>query len=510
MTQSSLEERIANAHNKMSLAAQIAPSNVERLELVRISYLDIESALRVTYRFEAGTVDEASFQNEVRAYEREHRAWEIAHAEWRDREARRMEREERNGDRKPLSNAVTRMGIGGPRKPDAPKRADYASFRAVEAQTSTGVHHASGRLFDAELAFPGRSEKRVAEFEQHHLLNDTALFPKLTATVTEEPQLATATILSAMAEPFGRNAAGSTAAGHGAEFHRKVELVRTEWVEAPTIRARYFIRAHIKVGDRSLVTEVGIVRAGARPDPHLVVAACLTDRAKVARLSAVGAVVLAGFAAMGIYVSQKASTRAFSPVVEANSAKSGPNLGPATEVPTTSPSASSVAEVQAPVAPEASPMVRTPPSLVVDEASLMTESARLELAQRLDAYSRETSHQIGVRTVESLNGESIEDFSLREAKLAGLGVKGLDNGILVVIASKDRRVRIELGTGFEKYISNARAKEIVDKEMLPAFREGNYAEGLSRGIDELTIEGRAFEVPMTHKTRTDMSQSPSS
>jgi len=510
MTQSSLEKRIADAHNKMSLAAQIAPSNVEHLELVRISYIDVESALRVTYRFEAGTVDEASFRSEVRAYERELRAWEIAHAEWQDREARRIEREERNGHSKPLANSLSRMGIGGPRKPDAPKRADYATFRAAEQRITTGVYRASGRLFDAELAFPGRSEKRISEFEKHHLIDDETLFLKLTTTVTEQPQLATATVLSTIAEPFGRTAAGSAAAELRAEFHRKVELVQTEWVGAPTIRARYFIRAQIKAGDRSLVTEVGIVRAGARPDPALVVAACLTDRAKVARLSAVGAVVLAGFAALGIFASQKEGTGAPSPVVEANSAQVAPNHEPAVEAPTTSPSANSFAEVQAPVAPEVSPMVQTPPSLVADEAGLITESARLELAQRLDAYSRETTHQIGVRTIESLNGESIKDFSLREAKLAGLGVNGIDNGILIVIVSKDRRVRIELGTGFERHISSARAQEILDKEMLPAFRDGNYGEGLSRGINELMIEGRAFEVPRAHNTATDASRSPRS
>jgi uncharacterized protein len=140
---------------------------------------------------------------------------------------------------------------------------------------------------------------------------------------------------------------------------------------------------------------------------------------------------------------------------------------------------------------------QTPPPVgsVVDQAAVLSPQERVSLDQLLAGYERETTHQIAVLTVSSLSGEPIERFSLRVANSWGLGRKGVDNGILIVLAPEEHKVRIELGRGFERYISNPRADEIIRSQMLPSFRQQEYFKGLERGIQQLMVDGRAFVAP---------------
>lgn len=136
-----------------------------------------------------------------------------------------------------------------------------------------------------------------------------------------------------------------------------------------------------------------------------------------------------------------------------------------------------------------------PTGRVTDLAAVLSAEDKLLLAQMLANFERETTHQIAVLTVSTLSGESIEVFSLREANVWALGRKGINNGILVVLAPTERQVRIELGRGFEPYISNAQADEIVQTQMLPAFREKEYSKGLERGVEQLMRQARALVAP---------------
>jgi uncharacterized protein len=98
--------------------------------------------------------------------------------------------------------------------------------------------------------------------------------------------------------------------------------------------------------------------------------------------------------------------------------------------------------------PKAKPVpVRT--GWVNDTANILQKSDREYLSDMLRNYQNETHNQIAVLTVWSLEGESIEAFSLRTANAWGLGLKGRDNGILVTLATKEKMVRIELGKGLE-------------------------------------------------------------
>ena len=111
-----------------------------------------------------------------------------------------------------------------------------------------------------------------------------------------------------------------------------------------------------------------------------------------------------------------------------------------------------------------------------------------------EKYQRETHHQVAVLTIPGLDGETIEAFSLRTANAWGLGNKGFDDGILVTLAMRERRVRSELGKGMQRFISDADAKQIVDAEMTPLFLKGDISGGLERGLERLMDDGRHFVV----------------
>lgn len=139
---------------------------------------------------------------------------------------------------------------------------------------------------------------------------------------------------------------------------------------------------------------------------------------------------------------------------------------------------------------------RTPvPALkgrVNDTADVLQPSDRDRLSGLLADYERETGHQVAVLTVPTLGDESIESFCLRAANSWHLGRKGIDDGMLVCLAMKERQVRIELGLGTARHISNTDAKEIIAVDMTPSFAVGDFARGLELGLKRLMEEGRRF------------------
>jgi len=141
-------------------------------------------------------------------------------------------------------------------------------------------------------------------------------------------------------------------------------------------------------------------------------------------------------------------------------------------------------------AAEKEPAVPRLEDRVTDLAQVFSAERKKRLIDELAAYEKETSHQIAVLTVPSLAGEGLEAFSLRVANAWGLGQKDKDNGILLVLAMKERQVRIEVGKGLESTISDERAQEIIQSEMVPAFRQGNYVEGLEKGAHRLMQDAR--------------------
>jgi len=141
---------------------------------------------------------------------------------------------------------------------------------------------------------------------------------------------------------------------------------------------------------------------------------------------------------------------------------------------------------------EGKPPVPKLESWVNDEAAVLSAEDQARLVKLLKNYRDETKHPIVVLIVPTLGDETIENFSHRTFSAWRLGRKGINDGILVCLAMKERQVRIALGTGMERYISNAEALKIIEEEMTPAFKRGDFAGGLEKGLKRLMAEGRRF------------------
>jgi uncharacterized membrane protein YgcG len=147
---------------------------------------------------------------------------------------------------------------------------------------------------------------------------------------------------------------------------------------------------------------------------------------------------------------------------------------------------------------------RVPPmqGRVTDLAFALAKSDDDALASLLKEFELETHHQIAVLIVPALNGESLESFSLRVANAWGVGLKGWNDGILVTVAVREQGVRIEIGEGMERYISNSMAEDIIDKDMIPAFQRGDVAGALHAGLLHLMLEARPYKIPDPHHLPT--------
>jgi uncharacterized protein len=132
---------------------------------------------------------------------------------------------------------------------------------------------------------------------------------------------------------------------------------------------------------------------------------------------------------------------------------------------------------------------------VQDRAGLLSTEEAAALAAKLERFERETRHQIAVLTVPSLEGEAIEAFSMRVAEAWQLGDEQFDNGVIVVVAAKDRRARIEVGYGLEGVIPDAVAARILREHMIPEFRAGAMGRGVERGVEALMAAARGEALP---------------
>lgn len=121
-------------------------------------------------------------------------------------------------------------------------------------------------------------------------------------------------------------------------------------------------------------------------------------------------------------------------------------------------------------------------SPVIDDAGVLSSSAKREIEQYLQAVNTQTQVQIALFIVKSLNGESIESLSLRAAEQWKLGQKDKDNGVLLTVAMKERELRIEVGYGLEGVLTDAKCGIIIRKFIVPSFKNGNYEEGIKNGI----------------------------
>lgn len=128
--------------------------------------------------------------------------------------------------------------------------------------------------------------------------------------------------------------------------------------------------------------------------------------------------------------------------------------------------------------------------LTNDYVGLLSRQEIVLLERKLRAYSNETSTQIAIVIENSLNGENVFDYAHRLAVTWGIGGGENDNGILLFFAQEERKISIQTGYGTEHYLPDAKAYDIIQTILIPAFREQNYYQGINRAVDVIMDLGR--------------------
>ncbi|QXM09729.1 TPM domain-containing protein [Geomonas subterranea] len=130
-------------------------------------------------------------------------------------------------------------------------------------------------------------------------------------------------------------------------------------------------------------------------------------------------------------------------------------------------------------------------SHVNDYASMLSPQVAQQLESELAAFESSDSTQIVVLTIPSLEGEVLEQYSIKVVEKWQLGQKGKDNGALLLVVKNDRKIRIEAGRGLEGKLTDLMSGRIIRNEITPAFKRGQYDLGIARGVGAImaTVRG---------------------
>ena len=125
---------------------------------------------------------------------------------------------------------------------------------------------------------------------------------------------------------------------------------------------------------------------------------------------------------------------------------------------------------------------------VVDNADILSPAQEAELTQKLAQLEQQTTDQLVVVTLPSLNDYDIADYGYQLGRHWGIGQKEANNGALLIVAPNDRKVRIEVGYGLEGVLTDAYSGLTIQNHILPPFRNGDYYSGINAGVDELIYQ----------------------
>jgi len=129
---------------------------------------------------------------------------------------------------------------------------------------------------------------------------------------------------------------------------------------------------------------------------------------------------------------------------------------------------------------------------VVDDAGILSSDTKTGLTEKLAALEQKTSRQLVVVTVPSLQGYEISDYGYQLGRAWGIGQKGINNGILFIVAPNEHKTRIEVCYGLEPIITDAFSSVVIQTQVLPKFRSGDFNGGVVAGanalIEQLSLE----------------------
>ena len=142
---------------------------------------------------------------------------------------------------------------------------------------------------------------------------------------------------------------------------------------------------------------------------------------------------------------------------------------------------------------------------VVDQTGTLSAGDIASLTQKLKDLETRKGSQVAVLIVPTTQPETIEQFSIRAAEAWKIGRKRIDDGALLVVAKNDRKLRIEVGYGLEGSLTDATSRRIIDEIIVPKFRNGDFAGGISAGVDRIiaVAEGEKLPAPVSQQQNPD-------
>jgi uncharacterized protein len=134
---------------------------------------------------------------------------------------------------------------------------------------------------------------------------------------------------------------------------------------------------------------------------------------------------------------------------------------------------------------------------VVDQTGTLSDSDIASLTQKLKDFETRKGSQVTVLIVPTTAPETIEQFSIRVAEAWKIGRRKIDDGAILIVAKNDRKLRIEVGYGLEGSLTDVTARRIIDEIIVPKFRSGDFAGGISAGVERIirVIDGEPLPAP---------------
>lgn len=161
----------------------------------------------------------------------------------------------------------------------------------------------------------------------------------------------------------------------------------------------------------------------------------------------------------------------------------------------------------------ASALALEPPAFrgyVNDYAKMLSPGTVRQIEQTLRSFDETDSTQVAVLTIDSLEGDALEDFSIRTVEKWGVGQRGKDNGVLLLVVKNDRKLRIEVGRGLEGVLTDLATGRILDSVIRPLFKAGRFEDGVTAGVAAIIQASRGEFTAETRPLRSGRRQEPPS